>query len=209
MKQTKIILVDDHQLVIEGLVLLIENQVNIEIVNTYNSAKDLLLFLEKNSDAAEIIFLDLKMPEMSGLECAEILKNQYPNLKIAILSMEDDAALINQLINDIGVNAYLSKGIRRNELLEAVHQIQENNLYISEDIESILSKYREKLIEIDEIKLTFREKQVVNLMCKGFTNEQLAQKLFISESTVATHRKNIYRKTNTHNIGQLAEKLKL
>lgn len=207
-KTINIILVDDHRLVIEGLTLLLEDQNHIHILQSFFSGKELLDYLPDHHHEVDLIFLDLKMPGISGLECVTTIKSQFPDIKIAILSMEDDADLIYRLLNHYQVNAYLSKGIRRKELLDAIYQIMNNNLYISDDIEKILNNYRIKLIEQDQLNLTAREKEVADLMCKGLTNEKIADKLFISVATVATHRKNIYRKTDTHNIGQLNEKLK-
>lgn len=204
----KIAIVDDHQLIIEGLNLLLENQPEIQIVQSFLSAQEFLDFLAVNPHSVDMVLLDLQMPVMSGYNCAVILRNNFPYIKIAILSMESDAKIIDKLINEIGINAFLSKGSTKKQLLDAIYQVAHHNLYLSDDIEKILSGYRRKLIETEEIKLTVREKQIVNLMCSGLTNEQIAAMLFISEFTVATHRKNIYRKTETHNIGQLNEKMR-
>lgn len=206
---TQLVLVDDHQLIIDAVTMMVEYDEEIHVAKTFLSAKKLLDWLGEKDRGNLLIFLDLIMPEMTGLECAKIIKQKYPNSKLAILSMESEPKIINEIINEIGVNAFLSKGIRREELLEAIHQIMENNLYLSEDIEKLLDSYREKIIEVDKIQLTARERQIVDLMTKGFTNQKIAEKLFISKGTVASHRKNIYRKTETHNVGQLIEKLRM
>lgn len=205
--KTRIVLVDDHHLIIEGMKLLLEDETDIEITATFNSAKQLLAFAEGHYMEIDLIFLDMLMPEMPGWECAAIIRKNYPEIRIAVLSMESDPALIEKLINQTGVHAYLSKGVGRKELVEAIHQIMENHLYLSEDIENIISNYRRKLIDAEEMRLTAREKQIASLMCNGLTNEEIAERLFISDTTVATHRKNIYRKTDTHNVGQLSHKI--
>lgn len=208
MSITKLILVDDHQLILDAITLLVEGDSSIKVIKTFTSGIELLNWLEHHLSSDFLILLDLIMPEMSGVECAKILKQKYPDNKLAILSMESDPKIIHEIINEIGVNGFMSKGIKREELKAAIHQIMENDLYLSPDIENFLINYKKYIIEIEDMKLTARENQIVGLMCKGFMNTEIAEKLFISEGTVATHRKNIYRKTETHNVGQLIEKLK-
>lgn len=201
----KIAIVDDHNIIIDGLEMLLSFEKNLEISKTYNDGYELIEDLRNGKVHLDIILMDLMMPNINGVDCSKILKKEFPALKIIILSMNCDAKVINDLINNIGVEGYLNKSVSRKELVECVNLIQKDYIYLSKEANNCLDTYKEKLIQNDHIKLSSREKEIVNLMMIGFTNREISEKLFISESTVETHRKNIYRKTDTHSLPKLIQ----
>lgn len=203
-----IVIIDDHTIIIEGLEMLLSFEKKIKILSTYNNAYDFLGDLKKHRILPKIVLMDLMMPLLNGLEASRLIKKEFPEIKIIILSMNCDPKVIYELIEKIGVEGYLSKKIGRGELYRAVSEVYQGFIHLSEEAEQALLGFRKKIIVYPEVKLSCREKEVVNLVMDGFSNKEIAIKLFISESTVETHRKNIYRKTETHSLPKLMQIVK-
>ena len=142
---------------------------------------------------------------MNGFECAKVLKHEFPNLKIIILSMNCDPKVVYELVEKIKIEGYLSKNVNRQNLVHALQEVQLGYIHLSEEAEMALKQFQRKIIDYPQIILTAREKQIVKLMIDGLTNKEISNALFISESTVETHRKNIYRKTETHSLPKLIQ----
>jgi len=200
-----IVIIDDHNIIIEGIEMLLSLETNINILKTYNDGNAFLSDLRANIIKPEIILMDLMMPTINGFECSKILRQEFPDLKIIILSMNCDDKVIYELINTVGITGYLSKKITRKELVSALEDVRLGYIHLSDEAETAMRSFQKKIIEYPEIKLSSREKEIVQLMIKGLLNREIAEQLFISESTVETHRKNIYRKTDTHSVPKLIQ----
>lgn len=201
----KIVIVDDHNIIIDGLTLLLSLEKNLEVIQTYNDGHLLLQHFRNEALKPDMVLMDLMMPNINGLDLSKILKTEFPEIKIIILSMSSEAKIINELINKTGVEGYLNKSVSRKELAECINLVKNGYIYLSAEANEALDTYREKLIQNDLIKLSAREKEIVRLMMDGHTNKEIAAHLFISENTVETHRKNIYRKTDTHSLPKLIQ----
>ena len=201
----KIAIVDDHQIIIDGIEMLLGLEKNIAILKTYTDACDFLLDMREGKISPDLFLMDLMMPTMSGFECAKVLKQEFPNLKIIILSMNCDPKVVYELVEKIKIEGYLSKNVNRQNLVRALQQVQLGYIHLSEEAEMALNQFKRKIIDYPQIILTAREKQIVKLMIDGLTNKEISNALFISESTVETHRKNIYRKTETHSLPKLIQ----
>ena len=201
----KIAIVDDHQIIIDGIEMLLGLEKNIAILKTYTDACDFLLDMREGKINPDLLLMDLMMPSMSGFECAKVLKQEFPNLKIIILSMNCDPKVVYELVEKIKIEGYLSKNVNRQNLVRALQEVQLGYIHLSEEAEMALNQFQRKIIDYPQIILTAREKQIVKLMIDGLTNKEISNALFISESTVETHRKNIYRKTETHSLPKLIQ----
>lgn len=201
----KIVIIDDHNIIIEGIEMLLSFEKDIEILKTYNDGYIFLEDLRTGKVVPEIILMDLMMPTINGFECSKILMKEYPDIKIIILSMNCDSKVVHDLIEKIGVKGYLSKKINRKELMAALEDVKSGEIHLSQEAECAITNFRKKLIDYPEIKLSGREKEIVDLMINGFTNREISNKLAISESTVETHRKNIYRKTEAKSLPKLIQ----
>jgi two-component system nitrate/nitrite response regulator NarL len=190
----KLFIVDDHQLVIDGLQSLLCNEDKYQIVGHSNKPLEVLKRLEENP--ADILLTDINMPEMSGVELTRLVKKRFPSIKIIALSMFGDKQVIREMI-DAGVSGYILKNTGKQELLEALNRILSGHTYFSEEVTLELMK---NLNEQGSSSLTNREIEIIRLIEKELSNKQIADKLFISERTVETHRKNIFRKTKTQSI---------
>ena len=201
----KTVIIDDHNIIIEGIEMLLGFEKDIKILKSYNDGYDFLEDLRTNKIVPDVVLMDLMMPTISGLECSKILKKEFPEIKIIILSMNCDEKVVYDLIEKIGVEGYLSKKISQKELVAALNDVKLGYIHLSDEASRALSEFKKRIFEYPEIKLSAREKEIVALMMKGNTNREIAEKLFISESTVETHRKNVYRKTDAHSLPKLIQ----
>ncbi len=199
----KIAIVDDHQIVIDGLKLLLSRQPEVKVVADATSGP---LMIKKLVDTpTDVLLVDVMMPEMDGYELAVLIRQSYPEMKIIALSMNADGAYVNKMIAHAQINGYVLKTADKNELKRAITTVVNGDNYFSEEILKELQVYERLKQQNAQLNLTTRELEIVKYIIDGRTNKQIAEQLFISEYTVETHRKNIFRKTNTHSAVSLAE----
>lgn len=190
----RILLVDDHAILLDGVKSLLENDGR-KVEFQANTAEEALSLLKKNP--VDLMITDFNMPGMDGLSLIHAAKRLDNNIKIIVLSMHDEVHLVKEILK-AGVNGYVLKKDTRSELLKAVREVEEGNIFLSKDINKMLIV---NLQNPDEGRLlTDREREIVKLIAKEYTNKQIAEELFISERTVETHRKNIFKKTGTNSL---------
>jgi two-component system nitrate/nitrite response regulator NarL len=199
----KIGIVDDHQIVIDGLTALLKDRAEIQIVCTANNGKQMLRLLDQHP--IDILLTDMMMPEMSGLQLAVEVKFQHPQVRIIALSMNGEGALVDQMIDQADIAGYLLKQTDVGELVYAIKKVFEGGIYFQEVILNALANHSNLRKEVEIIHLTLREKEVINWMERDYSNKQIADELNIAVRTVETHRKNIFRKTGTNNLLSLVK----
>ncbi len=201
MRKKRIVLVDDHRMILDGLQSLLENDEHFETAGTYTSAAEAL----KDIDHAkpDFIITDISMPGMNGIEFTSEVKKKFPEIKIIALTMSGDASMIEEM-TAAGISGYILKNTGRRELKEALEKVSSGEMYYSAEAAAAMmtSVRKQKQLREEEEKahLTPREKEIIKLIAREYSNAMIAGELFISERTVETHRKNIFRKTNTKNI---------
>jgi two-component system, NarL family, nitrate/nitrite response regulator NarL len=191
MKKIKIIIADDHLLFINGLQLLLKEESWVEITDIANDGKELLDILHTNQP--DLILLDLNMPHLNGLEASRHIKQNYPAVKLIILSTYNEEHLIEKAKN-IGINGYLLKNCNREELLQAISLVMNNQSSFPYFEPKEYNLFDKEDNFLKQFNLTKRELEIINLIKNGFTNQQIADKLFLSIYTIETHRKNIMHK---------------
>jgi len=195
-QKIKIIIVDDHPLVLDGLKARLQRSDEIEIVG---EATDGVRALEVAEEAQpDVVLLDINMPNMNGLEAAQIFKERFQDLRVLILSMHDDREYVLNLTR-AGVHGYVLKSAPFDELLSAIKAVNRGAVYYSAGISNILMEESDK----PDSGLTTREQTVLRLLSKGLTSKQMAEKMFISVRTVETHRRNIKRKLELNSTTEL------
>ena len=191
----KVLLIDDHEMMLDGIDRLLSESDEYEVMGKCTSVKDALDFLDKNP--VELIVTDYNLPDDDGLSLIRKAKKKFPDLKTIVLSMHDETHLVKEILKE-GVNGYILKRDSQTELLNALDAVKSGKIYLSQDINAMLV---ESLNQPAEGKLlTEREREVLKLITKEYTNKMIAEELFISERTVETHRKNIFRKTKTSSL---------
>lgn len=191
-------IVDDHQIVIDGLKSLLHGHDRFEVLIECTLPLQMLDLLEKKP--VDILLTDVMMPGMNGAELAKAVHQKFPGIKILALSMSGQGDLVNQMIEDADISGYVLKNIGKKELVKALEKIYNNGIYFSDEVLQEMTKASEKKRENEEVNLTTREIEIIRLIEKELSNRQIAEKLYLSERTVETHRKNIFRKTNTASV---------
>lgn len=193
--QTKLFIVDDHYMVIEGIQSLLKDEQGIDWMGHATNAASCLAFLQKQ--LPDVILMDINLPDMSGIDLCKAVKEKYPSVFVIGLSTFNQYSLIEKMM-DNGASGYVLKNATREELMEAIHAVLKNKTYFSREAAQTMRKD-----ESIKIVLTRREKEVLELIADGMTNNEIAQQLFVSVTTVDTHRKNLLSKFEARNIASL------
>lgn len=204
----KILIADDHPLIAKGIKNTFLDQKDFEVVAMATNGEEAIDFIKQNT--VDVALLDINMPKMDGIQCAKIIIKDFSDIKVAMLSMHQEASLIKELIG-IGVKGYMLKTIPADELLLGVKNIYNGKDYFTAEVtKAILNNdnsgtsfisFSKKSPFVDQ--LTDREKEIIKYLTKGFTNTQIGETLFISPRTVDTHRTNIMRKIEVNNVASL------
>jgi len=195
-EKIKIFIVDDHQLVIDGISSLLLNEPEFEISGMCNKPAEAMKLLEKLP--VDIVLTDVQMPELTGVELTRLLRKKHPGIYILALSMFGDITVIREML-DSGISGYILKNTGKAELIEALKKVAAGDVYFSPDITRELMRAVKGADDADS-HLTNREIEIIRLIEKEMGNKQIADQLCISERTVETHRKNIFRKTGVQTI---------
>lgn len=211
MEQINIILADDHVLVRDGIKSLLEDDKSIHVIDEASNGKEALEVIAKNKP--DLLVVDIRMPEMNGIEVVKRLKKSNPEVKALVLSMHDSEEYVVQSIQS-GADGYLLKGSSKEEFLKALHTVAEGGKYFSGDVSSIIinnfvdgkpKKAITTAVEND-FNLTKREKQILKHVLKGLSNKEIAEELKISKRTAEVHRFNLMKKLEVKNQMELANK---
>ena len=193
--QQRVFIVDDHQLVIDGIRSLLADSPDYPLSGFSHLPMQVLELLEENP--TDILLTDISMPWMSGIELTRLVKKRFPHMKVIAISMHGEGAVVKEMV-DAGIAGYLLKNTGRAELIEALDRVRGGGTYFGEEITlEILNSFSAR---DQEQRLTNREIEIIRLINEENGNKQISSKLFISERTVETHRKNIFRKTNTQSV---------
>lgn len=197
----KIVIADDHHILLDGLKAMLEKQQDIEVSAVYDNGQALLDDLLKIQP--DLALVDINMPGMKGPELTQKIKELNPTVHVITLSMYDDAGHIMEMI-EAGVSGYLLKNVNDKELVDAITQVHAGKMYFSSEVSQKLTglvmQQQRKLEQPTKPKLTERELEILKLIANEHNNAAIAEILFISERTVETHRKNMLRKTGNKTI---------
>jgi two-component system, NarL family, nitrate/nitrite response regulator NarL len=194
----RIAMVDDHQIIIDGITALLKQDEVLDIVITANSAEAMLQLLYKNE--VDILLTDVVMDGMSGQELAKEVKNIFPHIKIIALSMSGVGETVEEMINDADISGYLLKQTGKEELVEAIKKVFNGGQHFQPLVLDELAKQANIKNQTSAANITVREKEIIQLLEKDLSNKEIADSLFLSVRTVETHRKNILKKTDTNNL---------
>jgi len=193
--KAEIFIVDDHYMVIEGIRSLLQNEKNIEWVGHATNGASCLAFLKQR--LPDVILMDVNLPDISGINLCKEVREKYPSLLVLGLSTFNQQPFIRSMIEN-GASGYVLKNATKEELLMAISSVMSGKTFLSEDVALSLRKSNNEIPII-----TRREREVLALVADGFTNTEIAKKLFISIPTVNTHRKSLLEKFNVNNTAGL------
>jgi DNA-binding NarL/FixJ family response regulator len=201
MEKIKLFILDDHQLFIDGIKALLKNELLYIVIGEASNGIIALDLIKKNPP--HIVLSDISMPEMGGVEFTRELKKTYPNIKVLALSMFSEKSIISEML-DAGASGYILKNTGKEELKNALQKIAGGGVYFSDEVSSemmkVFNERGQKKEDENKVSFTEREKEIIQLIATEYSNAQIGEKLFISERTVESHRKNIFRKVNTKSV---------
>jgi DNA-binding NarL/FixJ family response regulator len=194
----KVYIVEDHSVVIEGIYSLLQNEKGIEVCGYATNAQNCIDYFVNH--AADVILMDIGLPDISGVDLCAIIKKKYPGIMVIALSTFNQGSYIRKMM-EAGASGYLLKNTNKLEIIKAIRTVMEGKTYLSFEVGKELHLNKE---ENDNLPLlTKREKEILKLIAEGLTNQQIKEQLFISIDTVDSHRKNLHTKLNVKNTAML------
>ncbi|MBC7413070.1 MAG: response regulator transcription factor [Bacteroidia bacterium] len=193
--QTNIVLADDHQIVLDGLQFMLSSEKYLQVVYTSLNTNGVLQYLETSATKVQLLITDINMPTVSGIELCKKVKELYPHIKVLVLSMYSSTEIVKEAIL-AEADGYMLKDGGKEKLLAAIHKLNNDGTYYSEEIIPIIYNQFsiEKKAALSASNLSDREKEILVLIAKEYSSEQIAEKLFLSIKTVGNHRQNILAK---------------
>lgn len=200
-----LLIADDHQLITDGLSQILQGEKLIGKIHTAKNGKEAVdIALAENIDC---VIMDINMPELNGLEAAKLIKKENPQIKIIVVSMLCEPSVVSKMLK-AGADAFINKDTGKAELLKAIDKVMHNETYISPEISNNLFRHlNDRAVKItdNENHLTKRELEIIRLIADGLTNNEIAARLFLSNVTVNTHRKNMLAKLQLKNTASLVK----
>lgn len=194
-EKIKVIVIDDHPLVLNGFEHILRDAESIELLATFSNAKLAISFLEQQD--VDVILLDINMPEMDGFEAIQYVQKKFPTVHVVAISNLKEASVATRMLH-YGAKGYLLKNVSAEELVDAVEQVCEGKQIVSLEMRDML-----KTTDYEVPFVTRRESEVLALLASGLTTADIAEKIFISPLTVESHRRNLLQKFKVNNVASL------
>ena len=191
----RVIIAEDHQALIDGIKLSLENENDMEVVGEANDGEELIKLVDLKKP--DVIITDIRMPKCDGITATRIIKKKHPSIEIVAFSMFDQAEAVKQM-QEAGASGYIMKNSSLIKLIEAIRTVANHKTFFDSDIVADKSSGNN-----DTIMLSKREKEILRLIGEGKTSNEISDMLFIGKTTVDTHRKNILKKLNIHGKSDL------
>jgi len=208
MEKINIAIADDEQLFRKGIRFLLEREANFNVIFEAENGQELIDFIATTEEFPDVILMDLKMPEVNGVEATKVIHKAQPDIKIIALTSYGGKSFITNMI-DVGASSYLLKNASPKTVIETINKVFEKGFYYDEIVlkiihENIISSSGKRIkSDLDKKLLSKREIDVLELICEQYTTAEIAEKLFISPRTVEGHRNNLLLKTQSKNVAGL------
>lgn len=197
-----ILIADDHKVLRDGFISIFENVDDFNVVASVNNGKEVLKAL--SSTPVDVVLMDINMPELNGVEACKKISKKYPKVKVVALSMYRESSFVKRMKQN-GAKGYLLKDDSAETIIDAIHEINKGKEYYSDQLKYHL--YSEVFHEkrSNSTVITKREKEVLQLIANGMTNKEIGKKLFVSDHTIISHRKNLIEKFSAKNTAELVK----
>jgi two-component system nitrate/nitrite response regulator NarL len=188
----KVLLADDHQIFLDGLNLILSREsATIQVVAEALKGSEVLPLVKAHQP--DVVVLDITMPDMNGIEVAKKMRVEYPNIPVLILTTSDSKKDVEELFT-AEVEGYIMKNKGAEQLVKAIRELAAGKTYFGQEIMRVIRDNKRKVEEVENIRLTRREEEILRLIARECTTPEIAEKLFIAPSTVETHRRNLIAK---------------
>ncbi len=200
MDKVNILIADDHQMFIDGVKALLRTEKNLDFIGEVHDGVEAMEFLEQNKNI-DLLITDISMPNMDGVELTKQVKLKYPEIKVLVITMHDDRQIVSEILL-AEAEGYILKNTGKTELKQAIEYLMEGSTHYSNQIlKLMMQRIKQHQANLNTTKpLSEREVEVIDLIVKELTTNEIADKLFISPRTVETHRKNIMIKTQSKTL---------
>ena len=207
METLKILIVDDHKIVRDGIKSMLANSPEIQILGEASNGKEAIEFIDTSTKETNLVLMDINMPEMNGIQATKQIKKNSSDIKILALTMLNEQQHIRKMI-EAGASGYILKSSSQEELIEAIKKISRGHHHFSEEaaqsiLQDLVNPELTKKASDIHIQITDRERDVLQLIVEEYTNQEIADKLFISVRTVDAHRRNLLQKIGAKNTAGL------
>lgn len=200
-KSIKVAIIDDEMLFRKSVVYLLNGEENIDVVYDGNNGMELLKYLNHSADLPDIILVDIRMPILDGVETSKILNEQFPGIKIIVLTSFDTHRFIDQMIQ-FGASSYMIKSFSPEKVIETINKVYQEGIFFDSIVMNsiVAMKRNESTNEKVQVRLSEREIEILKLVKEQYSTKEIADKLFKSERTIEGHRKNMLEKTKSRNV---------
>ena len=201
----KVLIADDHQILIDGIKITLQHIQDIEIVAEAKNGFEVLKILEEQADI-DVILMDINMPKLDGIECTKQVHRKYPNIKVIALSQFSEKRFVKRMIRS-GASGYILKDSEGELIEKAIRTVYRNEMFYSDELAFRLANQELKIQDTKSLfpKLSEREKEILSLICEEYSNHEIADKLFLSPHTVDSHRANLLMKAGAKNTAGLVK----
>jgi len=200
----RILIADDHKMMVEGLVTIISSVPEFEVVGNVSDGEEVLRFLRLKE--TDLVIMDVSMPELDGLLTTKKLKEIYGNkVKVLILTMHDMEGFIKEAI-EAGTDGYILKNTGADELIKAISEIAEGGTYFAQNVIKKIAKKMSAVGETEGVELSDKEKKILPLLCDGLTPKQIGEQINYSEHTIVTYKRSLFAKFEVHTVQELVKK---
>ena len=189
-----IVLIDDHIIILDSLQYLIESEGRHKVIAKFKNGNDFFLWIKKTLCIIDVVIIDVKLPDINGIEVASYLKEKHPEIKTILLSQYNNREFVYKGL-EVGIAAYVLKSSSGDEFLKAIDKVLENESYLCPEIAKLINEQKKESVFVN-FHLTEREKEVLELIVNGLSNKEICKKLFIEISTIEFHKKNLREKLN-------------
>jgi DNA-binding NarL/FixJ family response regulator len=197
---TRLLLADDHQILLDGFVSILQDVDDMHVVATASNGKSVLDLLEEH--AVDVVLLDINMPEMNGVETCKKITNKYPETKVIALSMHKRPSFIKRMMQ-YGARGYILKDDDSAEIIKGIRQVVSGKKYFSLRVQDLVLEMNLEKRKSEGTEISEREVEVLRLISQGLTNQEIAEKLFLSFHTADSHRRNLVEKLGARNTADL------
>jgi len=194
-----VIIIDDHPIVLQGFSHILQNESNIVLLSSFTSATEGLKYMENH--LVDLVLMDINMPDMNGIEACMKINKDFPDCKVIAISNNNENSIIQRMLQS-GASGYILKNASADELVKCIWEAVEGYTALSQDVKEIIKTSE----STDLPKVTRREHEILQLLAKGMTSLEIAEKIFVSPLTIETHRRNLIQKFNVNNIAALIHK---
>ena len=206
MGKIRVLIADDHLIIRDGIKLILKRYPDVKIVSEASNGVEVINYLSRHPSEVDVILLDINMPELNGIDTAQIISQKYNSIKILALTMHIEETYIIKMIK-VGALGYILKESSKEQLLSAIKTVAQGKRYYSNEVSvTLINSLINSLMNEDESgksSISERESEVLGHIVGGFTNIQIGEKLFISSRTVETHRRNLLQKLEVRNTVEL------